>query len=147
MRRSRRRAVSSLISFGLRFTPRRCAFLARVARRGLSNDSTNDGSSLSLKVTWRRQHLTVARNNRPSSAAAPHHLRTRLTAKLTAKPTNSTDIERTPTDSAPSLACTDGYQRTVADTLAMTTDQKVGCSSHPERAERCKGPIALKGKV
>ena len=38
-------------------------------------------------------------------------------------------------DDAPSLTCTYGRQRTAMDTAAMTTDQKIGCSSHPERAE------------
>ena len=61
--------------------------------------------------------------------------RTPLTAKLTAKPTDSHSTQRTAVDDAPSLTCTYGRQRTAMDTAAMTTDQKVGCSSHPERAE------------
>ena len=54
---------------------------------------------------------------------------------LTAKPTNSLNTERTPADNAAPLTSTDGRQQTGMDGAAMTTDQKVGCSSHPERAE------------
>ena len=62
-----------------------------------------------------------------------------LTAKLTAKPMDSHSTQRTPADNTLLLTSTDGRQRTRVDTAAMTTDQKVGCSSHPERAEFPRG--------
>ncbi len=83
----------------------------------------------------RARTKTIAATNTPAAL--------RWQPKLTAKPTDSLGIERTATDGVPSLTCTAGRQRTPTDAVATTTDQKVGCSSHPERAEETAGQRQL----